>query len=292
MTSIRRIGTILAPAMGLVLLAASASATTITVTTSVFGNVPGATAPASGLNSSAAQFNATATNAAIQSACPVGHTCSALTLTEVDFNITANINASLGVSNTTGSTQYIGAFVAGTFGSPTSGTAISEVANLHLNDSITTNLAIAIPTFSVATNVQRKKACSSGTASAGNFSDCLSVATGSTTFSGTGSDTGQGSYLNTDGNWSSVLAAYVGTGSVSFTLSLDGTSNNGSLPAGVTIPTNSATLTALTNGLEVDYLYSYTDTVNPTGAPEPSTMVFAGSALLLAGIARRRRQSN
>jgi len=292
MTSIRRIGTILAPAMGLVLLAASASANTITVTTSVFGNVPGASAPATGLTSSAAQFNATTTNAAIQAACPVNHTCSALTLTEVDFAITANITAAASVNNATGSTQYIPAIsgLAGTFsGGATSGTAIQEVATVTLSDPITSGLAVAIPTFSVATNVQRKKGCTSGTPTAGSFSNCLSVANGTTNFSGTGSDTGIGSYLNTDGDWSTVLSDYVGAGSVNFTMSLAGSTGNGNLPASVSIPTNTANLTALAGGLEVDYIYTYTD-VN--AAPEPSTMVFAGSALLLAGIARRRRQSN
>lgn len=276
--------------MGLVLLVANASATTITVTTSVFGNVPGAAAPATGLTSSAAQFNATTTNAAIQAACPVGHTCSALTLTEVDLAITANISAALSVSNATGTTQFIGSItgLGGTFGSPTSGTAIQEVAAVTLNDPITTGLAIAVPTFSVATNVQRKKACASGTAPSGNFSECLSVGTGTTSFSGTGSDIGTGQYLSTDGNWATVLSDYVGAGSVNFTMSLDGATNNGTIPASVSIPTNTANLTALAGGLEVDYIYTYTD-VN--AAPEPSTMVFAGSALLLAGIARRRRQN-
>jgi len=290
MNTLRRFTNFAAIGLGALLFVSSASATTITQTTTVFGNIPSLTAPASG-STSAAQFNATTTNTAIQSACAAGHTCSALTLIEIDFAITANLSASVTVANSTGTTQFINSISGsgGVFGAPTSGFAVAEVATVTLGDGITSGLAVAVPTFSVATNVERKKACAGTPATSGNFANCLSIGTAGASFSGTGTDMGSGSYMTSDSTLTGAVSTeYVGAGSVSFSLDIAGATNNGTLPAGVTIPTNTAALTALTNGLEVDYIYTYTDTIT-SSAPEPSTMLLFGGALLGAGLLRRRR---
>jgi hypothetical protein len=254
------------------------------------------TAFSAGSNStvSANQFNQTALDAAIQSACPAGDTCSGSTLTEIDFSLQVNLSASVGVLNSNSTTSYIGPYTGtpggnpGTFaGGGGSGTAIAEVATIDLTDGITGGIDVEdIPTFSVATTSQFKTSCGgTGTATSGHFINCLGVASGSHTYSGTGTDTETGSYT---GDLSGETSTYVGPGLVTFTLASSGTENNGALTSGVTIPTNSAGVTALSNALVVTYDYSYTETA---AAPEPTTMVLVGGALLAIGIIRKKRIS-
>jgi Fe-S cluster biogenesis protein NfuA len=128
------------------LLAASfsASATTMTGTVIVFGNVPTITSPAGG-STSAAQFNNAAVSLSVIGACPSGFTCSGATLVSIDFTLTTNVNASVTVQNTTGSTTYISGIgsvttngtantnpLAGTFA--TSGIAIQQKTTVTIVD--------------------------------------------------------------------------------------------------------------------------------------------------------------
>jgi len=273
-------------ALGVLLFAGGASATTITGSTSANGNIVAFSAGSSS-SVSANQFNQTALDAAIQSACPVGDVCSGSTLTEIDFSLTVNLTAAVGVLNSNGTTSYLKSIggLNGTFNAPTSGTAIQEEATIDLNDGIS-GVVEDIPTFSVATTNEFKSASCSGTgATAGSFYNCLAVTTGSHSFSGTGTDTETGSYT---GDLSGETSTYVGAGMVTYALSSTGGETNNTLPANVTIPTNSAGVTALSNALVVTYDYSYTETQN---TPEPTTMALVGGALLAIGIIRKKRIS-
>ena len=237
---------------------------------------------------SANQFNQTALDAAIQAACPAQTTCSGSTLTEIDFSLQINLTASVGVVNSNGTTSYIAAN-GGTLGSyaggATSGTAIIATDQIDLTDAVSGGIDVTdIPTFSVATTNQFRNAnCSVTTGiSVSHFANCLAVASGGQTYSGTGTDTETGSYT---GDLSGETSTYVGSGLVTFTLASAGSETNGTLPAGVTIPTNSAGVTALSNALVVTYDYTYTETT----APEPTTMVLVGGGLLLIGFIRKKR---
>jgi hypothetical protein len=294
MTTLRKIFTTFAPVgISALLFVGSASADTIYSMVSTSGNISAFTAPGAS-TTSAGQFNQTAVNAAIQAGCSAGYICSAATLYEIDFSLTANLSSTVVVANTTGSIQYVGAIggQGGTFaGGATSGVAVASVATLDLSDALGNDIVTAIPTFSIATNTRRKVGCASGTATSGNFSNCLSVANGSQTFSGTGTDTKTGLLQTSDGSLGSAeLAAYVGTGNITFNLALNGVTQNGSLPAGVTVPTNIANVQSLANGLNIQYLYSYTSVINES--PEPSTMALFGTALVGLGLFGRNRKKN
>jgi PEP-CTERM motif len=274
-------------ALGVLLFAGGASATTIIGSTTAYGNIAAFSAGPTGSTVSVNQFNQTSLDAAIQAACPTGDTCSASTLTEIDFSLQVNVTATVGVGNSNGITSYIGSITGstGTFGAPTSGIAIAEIVTTDLNDGITTGLVEDNPTFSAATTNQFKSASCSGTpATSGSFHNCLAVASSGQSYSGTGTDTETGSYT---GDLSGETSTYVGAGLVNFTLAANGNTTTGSYPAGLTFPTNTAAVTALTNGLVVTYDYSYTE----TSSPEPATMALVGGGLLLIGFIRKKRVS-
>jgi hypothetical protein len=275
-------------ALGVILFAGGASATTITGSSTAYGNIAAFNAGSSS-SVSANQFNQTLLDAAIQAACPAGDTCSGSTLTEIDVSLTVNLTASLGVNNSNSFTTYAPANSAtpGTYGNATSGTAIADQAGIEITDPVTGGIDFTDkPTFSVATTNEFKNAnCTVTTGiSSSHFANCLAIAPGSTTYSGTGTDTETGSYT---GDLSGETSTYVGSGSVSFDLS-GSTFTPNTLPNGVTIPTNSASITALTHGLTVTYDYSYTEVQN---TPEPTTMALVGGALLAIGIIRKKRIS-
>jgi hypothetical protein len=275
-------------ALGVILFAGGASATTITGSSTAYGNIAAFNAGSSS-SVSANQFNQTLLDAAIQAACPAGDTCSGSTLTEIDVSLTVNLTASLGVNNSNAFTAYAPAnsSTPGTYlGGATSGTAIADQASIEITDPVTDGIDfVDKPTFSVATTNQFKTTCgSSGTPSSAHFVNCLAIAPGSTTYSGTGTDMETGSYT---GDLSGETSTYVGSGVVSFALA-GSTLTPNTLPNGVTIPTNSASITALTHGLTVTYDYSYTEVQN---TPEPTTMALVGGALLAIGIIRKKRIS-
>jgi hypothetical protein len=238
---------------------------------------------------SAGQFNQTVTDAAIQAACPAGFTCSGSTLTEIDFLLTVNTTAAVTVSNTNAAIALVGSITGknGTFGNPTSGFALAQLTTIDLNDGITDGLVEDIPTFSAATTNEFKSSTCTGTAVASAFTNCLAVAAGGQSYSGTGTDAETGSYT---GDLSGELGTYVGAGNVSYTLTSIGGTNNGRLPSNVGISSNTATIQALTNSLVVTYDYSYTETAI-SSAPEPTTMALVGGALLAIGLIRKKRIS-
>jgi hypothetical protein len=118
--------------------------------------------------------------------------------------------------------------------------------------------------------------------------NCLSVNNGNTVFAGSGTDTQTGSIDNTDPDWASIYSVYAGVSTVNFSLTTDGITNAGGLASGVTIPTNTSQIQALTNGLQVTYNYEYDETAIPSGVPEPSALLLGGSALVAAGVLRRK----
>lgn len=290
MNFLRRTLTATAPAaLGVFLLASAASASTITGSVSSYGSNSAITAGNSG-TISAATFDQAATDAAIQAACPTGYTCSGSTLTEIEFSLTVNTDAAVTVSNTNASTSYVGPLTGknGTYGNPTSGYAVAQVTTVDLIDPLNNTVVEDIPTFSAATTNEFRSSTCTGTAVSSAFTNCLAVAPGGQTYTGTGTDTDMGSYTGSD--LAGVLSTYVGTGgTVTFNLSSQGGTNNGRLPSNVGISSNTATIQALTNALTVTYDYSYTETLIPTGTPEPGTMALVGGALLAIGLFRKKR---
>jgi hypothetical protein len=274
--------------IGALVLVGAASASTITASQSVTGGYATFNAPNSS-TTSASQFNATAVNAAIQASCPVGDTCSALTLTEIDFTLTANLQATVTAANSNGSTSYIGSIAGegGTFSNPTSGIALDQTTSVSLIDPLANDVVDVVPTFNIATTTELKRTTPcTGAPTSSNFLNCLAIAPGSQTFTGTGTDTETGSYTGTAIN-SGVLTAYEGSGNVTFGLTSAGNTNNGTLLSGVTVPTNTATINANPTGLTVTYDYSFTETASTT-TPEPGTMVLMGAALVGLGLIRRK----
>ncbi len=269
-------------------MAGSAFATPITVTISVYGDIPSFMLEAGPQTTSANQFNATAINASITAACAAGYTCSALTLNQIDFTLHATNDVTVGVENTAKSTKYIASISGseGTYlGGATSGTALLAQEQVTASDSITTDLVIANPTLSVATDTRRvSPKCGSGSATALNFQNCLAVAPGGRHFTGTASDSGSASYLSSDANWATVLSTYVGSGTVGFTLDSSTSTANGTL-YGASGVSNSATEYFIANGLKVAYTYTYDE----TPIPEPTAMALMGAALVGLGLIRRRR---
>lgn len=289
MTSIRRL--IATSCLGMAVFVASASAATITRTFSVFGDIPNFAAPSSN-STSAATFDKTEVDAYILATlCTPGFSCSGATLTQIDFTISAQLSSSLQLLNTTGSTQYVGAMAGqgGTFsGGATSGFAVASLSTLSLIDPLANDLVFTSPKFLIATNTRRRASCGSGTPSSGNFSNCLAVANGTSTYSGTGAlSTSTGTL--TGAGLAAALSTYqtFGAGSVTFDLDLAAGEDHGNLPSGVTITINNAQVLARTDGLQVAYTYTYQE-VEASTIPEPTSILLFGSGLLLAGVIRKR----
>jgi hypothetical protein len=271
-------------ALGVLLFASGASATTITGFAHATGSI---TAFSAGSSStvSASQFDQTALDAAIQAACPTGDTCSGSTLTEIDFALMVNLTASVTVSAGTGYVTAINGML-GTPGSAGSGTAIVATDTIDLTDPVSGGIDVTdIPTFSVATtNAFKNTNCTVTTGiTSQHFQNCLAVASSGQTYSGTGTATGADSYT---GDLSGETSTYVGSGLVTFTLASEGAETNGSVLNNGTVSYSSG-VTALSNALVVTYDYSYTE----TSAPEPATMALVGGALLAIGIIRKKRIS-
>lgn len=281
--------------LGMGMLTANAFGSTIIQTGSftVTGNIAQFNAGSS-TAVNVATFNQTSVNSLITTVlCGIGNTCSGATLDQVDFVVHGNVSATLTASNPNAFTAYIGPLSGqgGTFaGGATSGRAIESDATLTLNDPLS-NVATALPIASVATDTRRRVSCGTGTPSSGNFSNCLAVTPGTRVFNGAGVADGTGSYVRADGDFSTfaVESTYVTTGAgvVSFTLGLTSATTAGTLFNGITVPGNATRQNAVTDGVEVTYFYSFSETT-PDAVPEPTTLLLAGSAFALAAILRKR----
>lgn len=212
---------------------------------------------------------------------------------------TADLSGSITVNNVTGITKYIAALqpnYKGTFGNATSGVSLIQTVIVSLDDPYQSGAAGTIVVQAVSTTNQFRGAglgtgtysnCN-GAAVSARWINCLAVPTGGNKiFTGMASATGTRSYLSTDADWINEQAGFLGTGAVSFTLDASPGILTSGTSSGVTFPASSATITGLTNGLEVLYTYTYDE--SPLDAPEPATLFLAGSAFLGLAFAWKTR---
>jgi len=283
MTTLRRVITgtaLLALASGLAL------ANTIDAVETATGSVPSFSAPPNPNTSSTTVggFSEAAANAAIALACPVGFSCSTATLYEIDLGLSANTAGNLTISNSNSTTQNVGCFAAtcsGSTATATNGVAAEGTLSLDVFDPLGNDVLALVnaPTFSVATN--------GVTGSGAGKSNFLTVNPGANTFAGTGTATDPLGeiYQMSDSMWTTEAADYSVTNVSLSPIHLNGASQIGSSPAGVTTSANTDSITGGT--ITAKYLYSYTET-NTSGVPEPTTMVLLGGALLGLGLIRKR----
>jgi hypothetical protein len=265
------------------------NAGTVFSTVSAGGILPDMTAPPNPNttgSASFAQFNFTTVNAAIQSSCPAGFTCSGASLYQIDLGMQANTDGLLTINNSNSTSQQvgcIGGICNGAGVSATSGVAADGTLTLLGYDPLSNlNPVVGVvnaTAFTVNTN----------TLFAGNA--VLTVGTGATPFSGTGSATDPLAEVygtNESNLTAAVLSAYTGAGNVSIGLTLTGASQFGSAPAGVS---SSGNIDEVSSGtVNAEYFYSYTET-QIGGAPEPATLFLMGSALVGIGLLRKRVKS-
>jgi hypothetical protein len=285
------------------LLTTSAFAIPITQTFTVYGDLPVVNAGVPG-SATAATFNQTAVDAGI--VCASGYTCSGATL----IDITAFASTTLaGVSTftndgSTGLVQYArslsGASNKGTFnlngqdGVNTTGTVGNLSASLLISDGITT-LVDVNANIATASEIQRGGNGTCSTSNPTNFlySTCLAVTPGtSKNFSASQLGAGGASYSSPFSPAVLNLYRTFGAGVVTFALNTNGAlSTNLPSSAGM-FATSTVSSAAATNGLQIDYTYTYEATLIDTSAtPEPATFALIGSGLVLLGLARKRRSN-
>jgi hypothetical protein len=249
-----------------------ASASTVIATQQFSATIPSfTTPPTSSETIYLSQFDAASVNAAIQAACPAGHTCSSLTLTSIGFELDATSMGSVDIVNVNGTAKTVAKV-------PGQNYSIYGTADVTLVDPLGISAVESIPTFTIS------------------GAQTVSAHT-SKTFSGTGSDSETGSIDAVTGAWSNsqgtsgtntasdIASTYIGTGNIAFTLNLLGQAGTGALSTGVTTANNIESITG-TQAL-VTYTYEYSDTVAPS-TPEPVSMLLLGSGLVAVGLISKR----
>jgi len=258
-----------------------ASAVTITGTISFSTSLATQTASsATPQNFNLGQFNQTAINSAITAACTPGHVCSASTFTAIDFQLSVNVTDKFIAQNTTAGTLRVNVGGPDAFGgSQTYSEAVQ--ADLIMFDPNLYATAESLPTYF-------------------NPSSVAVAANTTKTVSGTVSDTQTGhvnvptrvltTSVNNSSNTATLssgdISTYIGSGTVTYELDLSsGVHIPGTTPSGM----NTGSDSVLNSGTAmITYTYTYTDT---NVAPEPTTMVLFGSALLGIGMLRKRSRS-
>jgi len=222
------------------------------------------------------QFNATSVNADIQAACPTNHTCSTLTLTEIDFTLGGTVNGTLNFYNNSTDTSYD--IPAGT----ATGDLRMNVGDINSDPNAYT-VAEAFP-----------GAATTGFTLAPLTGQSVNGTSGTQTLNGkilNAYDAVNGGYPATtdSGNLTFLadLSTYLGSGTIPFTVTLDAVYNVPTINADVSPILVSSSLS--TGSATILYKYTYDDSVNPpSSAPEPATMALFGSALLGIGLLRKR----
>jgi hypothetical protein len=271
-------------------LGSSASATIITVSSGTYSgafatNFPSLGSPGSE-NVTVQQFDAFDANAAIQTNCPVTDLCSALTLTAINFTLNGIVDGTLTFNNTNSTSVNVTPTC-----SPTCQLA-TATADLGLTDQNGALVGSSFPSFNLTTS----------------FSI---AANSSVTKTGTGTDSETGSInaltgvvsnsLNQPESNSPLTSTQISNTYVFNTIGFNGGTDvvtlsgmltgfetqPGQIPNNVNISNNTETLDSASSA-SIQYVYSYSDTVIPTGTPEPTTMLLFGSALVGLGLLRNR----
>ena len=317
MTSLRRL---LIGVAALAAGAASVGATTITGQI-VLANSAAFTTLTAGVGGtptesvSVAKFNAAAVQAALTLSCTSGHTCNNVTLTAIDLTLTASVTNSLTATNTTASIKTIASGWA-VIGDLTLDLAGSTGLGLAYDETVPTlngTSSFTVAAKSGAVNGTTTKSTGS-TGTSNTFGIAPYTIAGTTNYFGTGvvasSAAGKASvnvnspyavstneFYNSTGvttgvtnnnnrNLGSSLftSDFIGTGSTTYTLGLTSNLKSPTVVSGVSFAAQSV----LNSGsVQIQYTYSYDDTVN-AAVPEPTSMALFGSALVGIGLLRRR----
>ena len=319
MTSLRRLFIGVA---SLVAGAASVGATTITgqIVLAQSGAFTAMTATSGAVSQTVSvnKFDATAVQTALTASCTSGHTCSNVTLTAINLTLTASVTNSLTATNTNSTSKnvlagwaVIGDLTLDLAGSTGVGLAYDEtVPTLNgtsqftvaaksgaVNGTITkstgssgvTNtfgIAPYVPSGSTSTNYYGSGTVASSVAGKAsvNVNSPYAVTTNEF-YNPTGVTSGATNLNNRNLGTSLFNSDFIGSGSTSYTLGLTSTLKSPTITSGVSFAAQSAL--AAGGNVQIQYVYSYDDTVN-AAVPEPTSMALFGSALVGIGLLRRR----